>query len=98
FRLIHPELQNPQLAEFFADRSHVQRIDFAKICRTAFLPASIFNSDVDKPTRTRIAQFTSRRSRARVADLYPCRKAKRREQQGLGRNKTCSDRRQLKYE
>lgn len=38
YQLVHPRLATPQLAQFFEERTHVESIDYEKICRTVFLP------------------------------------------------------------
>jgi len=38
YRLLHVCLDSEQLSKFFAERTHVEAIDFDKICRGVFLP------------------------------------------------------------
>lgn len=38
YKLLHPCLHEPALIEFFGARTHVQSIDFDRICRDVFLP------------------------------------------------------------
>lgn len=38
YPLIHPDLDIPELVDFFKERTHVQSIDYSKICQSVFLP------------------------------------------------------------
>ncbi|MDP2916920.1 MAG: hypothetical protein Q8O16_03190, partial [Dehalococcoidia bacterium] len=44
YQLIHPKLHSPELEKFFKERTHVQPIDYDKICRQVFLPQISINS------------------------------------------------------
>lgn len=50
YKLIHPKLQSPRLEDFFEERTHVQRIDYDRICREVFLPKVVINSVPPPPS------------------------------------------------
>lgn len=38
YQFIHPKLESPELSKFFREHTHVQSIDYDKICREVFQP------------------------------------------------------------
>lgn len=56
YKLIHPKLATPALVEFFKERTHVQPIDYGKICRDVFLPK--VRTVVQAPPKDELIAYT----------------------------------------
>jgi hypothetical protein len=56
YKLIHPALTTPHLIEFFKERTHVQSIDYGKICREVFLPK--VRTTVQAPPKDELIAYT----------------------------------------
>lgn len=56
YKLLHPSLESEVLTQFFKEHTHVQSIDYDKICRDVFLPrVGLF---VRAPERQQILAYT----------------------------------------
>jgi len=56
YQLIHPELETPALCKFFGEHTHVQSIDYGKICHDVFLPMICINTQA--PSKDEIYAIT----------------------------------------
>ena len=56
YPLLHPDLDIPELTDFFKERTHVQSIDYSKICRDVFLPKVRVN--VQAPPKDELIAYT----------------------------------------
>ena len=56
YPLIHPDLDVPELVDFFREKTHVQSIDYSKICREVFLPKVRVNTQA--PPRDELIAYT----------------------------------------
>lgn len=56
YKLIHPTLATPDLIDFFKEHTHVQPIDYGKICRDVFLPK--VRTTVQAPPKDELIAYT----------------------------------------
>lgn len=56
YELIHPRLDSPRLRPFFKEKTHVQSIDYDKICRDVFLPRVTVSASV--PLKEELIAYT----------------------------------------
>ena len=56
YPLLHPDLDIPELTDFFKERTHVQSINYSKICRDVFLPKVRVN--VQAPPKHELIAYT----------------------------------------
>lgn len=56
YQMIHPKLATPQFIKFFKERTHVQGIDYGKICREVFLPK--LNIGTQAPPKDELVAYT----------------------------------------
>lgn len=56
YQLIHPDLDIPELTDFFKQRTHVQPIDYGKICREVFIPK--VKVDAKAPPKNELIAYT----------------------------------------
>lgn len=58
YQLIHPALASSPLIDFFKEHTHVQSIDYGKICREVFLPKVRVNLQVPHPPKDELIAYT----------------------------------------
>jgi hypothetical protein len=56
YPLIHPDLDIPELTDFFKERTHVQPVDYGKICKEVFLPK--VKADAQAPPKSELIAYT----------------------------------------
>jgi hypothetical protein len=56
YKLLHPRLESDDLNLFFVERTHVEAIDYDKICRSVFLPK--MRTDAPKPRQDELMAYT----------------------------------------
>jgi len=56
YQLLHPRLTTPELIKFFQERTHVQAIDYDKVCREVFLPKLIVTAQA--PPKDELIAYT----------------------------------------
>lgn len=56
YQLIHPQLDIPEVADFFKEHTHVQPIDYSRICREVFLPK--VKANVQAPPKNELIAYT----------------------------------------
>jgi hypothetical protein len=56
YKLLHPALDSEELNRFFSERTHVEAIDYEKICRSVFLPK--MRTEVRAPPKAELLAYT----------------------------------------
>jgi hypothetical protein len=56
YKLLHAALDSEELNRFFSERTHVQGIDYEKICRSVFLPK--MKTNVSAPPKSELMAYT----------------------------------------
>ncbi|MGH9427304.1 MAG: protein NO VEIN domain-containing protein, partial [Terriglobia bacterium] len=56
YKLLHAGLDSEELNKFFTERTHLQAVDYEKICRSVFLPK--MRTDVSAPPKPELMAYT----------------------------------------